>query len=255
MNDKELKVNVISKDGAVCVLTGNNFVELQDITTAKYVTNSIADFARYTKDNIVGDWPIFITETGCCVYDPNELNRYTTSVAKLELSISPYITSFGRIVNSDIKITEFEKFLRSMLDFADKEAIRLYDFCRNLDIKSITQIRRAVDNQGNFILNVSRQAGENDNLNLPEKVHFSLPVFRKIPEAKKIFSFTTSLDYDSGKDGAVVTLQLMNYTWDDCVMSACKDVCYDHLKELPNPKYWGAKVIEHDTDSWKYQTK
>lgn len=255
MNDQEIKVNVLSKEGAVKVLTGRNFVELHEFSSAEFITTSISDFAAYVKNNLPNDWPIYVSEIGCKIYNPVDICRYTMPSASLRLSFSSYIESFRQKINQAIHIARFEKFLLSMLDFADTEAISLYDFCRNLDIKSITSIRRAVDNQGNYTFSISRNAGDDQKLPIPEEVQFLIPIFKNISSEKAPFRFRVSLDYETGKDGANVTLQLMNYTWDDDVMNTCKEVISRYLKDLPNPKYWGNRQIHTQTDEWKYESK
>lgn len=253
-DDEKVKVNVLSKDGAVTVLTGPNYVQLQDISVAQYSTTSIADFVEYLKKYINVEWPIFITERGCQVYNPEAVDKYTIPEAVLFLSYSSYIDSFSNKINANISIDAFEKFLRSMLDFAGENVIKLYDFCRNLDIKSITQIRRAVDNQGNYAFAASRQGQSEENLPIPDHVTFEIPIYNLIPNSRRLFSFSTSLDYCTDKGEMSVSLCLMHFTWKDALMDACKDIIFSHFAELENPKFWGTKSITSNDDKWRYHS-
>lgn len=254
MNSENIKVNVNSSDnGVVTVLTGPNFVQLKDCSVPKFTTVSIVDYVHYVSKYIPSECPIFVNEKGCNAFHSEQVYYSAVPEAQLSLSPSNYLVTLTQNINNRIPIAKFELLLRSLLDFADDRVLSLLNTCRNLDIKSITQLKRAADSQGNYTFSVSRDAHGDQKLIIPDAVSFNIPVFRGIPDTCS-FNFGVSMDYSTSKEECEVFFQLMHYTWDDAVMTAYMSIISTYMEALPHTKYWGNKTIVNQTNLWEYQT-
>lgn len=251
----ETKIHVTARDGnaAVTILEGKNFVTLEDLTQCSFVTDDPHGFVEYVNNVLSAegckDNPVYASSQKVVVF-PASIDRNTVPMAKLTLSESAALLRLKQLVNVKKENGEFTVLLKSLLKFGDSEAVKLYEFTRKAVIGATTEIRKAMDNQGNIEEVFSRKVNEKL---IPEQISFFIPLYENFSETAT-FSLDVALGYTT--EGTVkIFYETTNFFFFDEVKAAKAVIIGNLLSEIKDRlKFIGELNLETKDDSWRYRT-
>jgi len=254
--DKDMQINVQANDGGeVKVLTGKNFYQLADVTDATFVTESLGSFVSFVKPLVGnGSKVFFTTNSAICIDD--EIGFDTEPQAKVSLTKSNILNTLTANNNKSFGPSEIDELLTIMRPYYSDYALQLLTVVRNTKVKAIIEAERSIDNKGNYVFNVSRKGGGNDQLDIPEVVWFEVPMFELIPTTIKI-PFEVSFNYRETGEAA----RPLDITWllrcvniNELIKESSIEMMLSYFADLDQDSVFsGSLTINKKTDSWKIQ--
>jgi len=251
--DKEMKVNVVSKDGEVKILTGKSFYQVEDVTDATFVTESIKSFVDFVKQYVKNGSSVFFTPTSAiCVSD--EITHDTAHQAVVNLTRSSVLNTIAVNNNKSFGPSEMDELLTVMRPYFAEGCMQLLSVVRNTQVRAVLEAQRSIDNKGNYVFNVSRKGGGNEELNIPEVIWFEVPMFELIPVTIKI-PFDVSFNYkETGEAATPLKIQwgLRCVNINELIKEASIQMMLSYFAELDqNSIFAGTLTINRKTDDWK----
>jgi hypothetical protein len=254
----ENTVNITAADGKAeaTILVGNDYRILEDHTTETFHTDSLPDFIKYTKacDEICGGYYEIFYNTKDVVLRPwVEDSRYLVPAATCKITPSPLVMFVEGALNRPMSIAEFEAFLFIIRPYMNDALKTLYSYVRNFKITKLTEVRRTVDNKGNYEYVIKREKGGQEEVEIPETITLVLPPIEGATEEdKQVFVIDLLFDWKDTDDGVSANFKLAAPLWGTMKDDAIKAVIQKYLKELPHAAYWGRIQTIYQDDSWKY---
>jgi hypothetical protein len=252
-NNGGLHLNVVAADGKTpaMVLLGNAFHELKDQTVAQYNTDSLNDFIEYVKSQVLPKSTIYFSEDTVALY-PENIDRHTHAIARCELSESSYLRLVQSKINSKIGIGQMDDFLSTFRDKINKDGVELLDKVRDFKVSKVTTIQRQKLQTGDYMYNVKREGAGQGDVQFPEKVVFTVPLFENLDDTIEIEA-EVWFDYEEAANGPVCSFMLRNLDIDNHVAQAKKDTVLDALEQIKIPKYWGSIEKHVQDNGWMYK--
>lgn len=247
----ELKVVAVGKDGGP-VLVGKHVIELHDKTTSTYHTCIIADFLRY----LIGKNPIVLyynQDSITAMWDGVSREK-ANPIAVCSLKITEFMRRLVQANNGPMSIKAFRDMLFSLRMFYDKNGKDLYDRALNFSLSTVTAFEQSSDNQGNFHFRVTCEKQGAKDVNFPETVTFTVPMFELLADTMQV-TFDVVLDHCINKEKVEISFCLKNPMLSVQVKEAQKAIIEQHLPPLSDTwkRFWGDLEVNKADDSWKYQ--
>lgn len=254
----ENKIVIVSKDGKAeaNILTGNSFHELNDLSTQTFIAENIPSFVKYVNECVpVENHPVFASSGKCVVVNQDEISRHSKAVALVKYEESSIVKRVKSITQqSNIHIEELEDLLKPLLAYGDTDMLKLYQFTRNCNIKSVSEIKRQIDDDGNYSMIVSRENQSDQKVRPVESFKMKLPIIEMHDEVSE-FSFDVALTYKSSQQ-VKVFVTVSNFTFAEDVRRASIELVNRYLTGInqDRPIYNGVSAINEADDFWKYKS-
>jgi len=251
----ENTVNITAVDGKAeaTILTGRDFRVLKDYTVETFVTDSLPDFVKYCEAYDAKKHNIFYDINGVHICDRGMDDRYAKPVADCLIKPSALVLIVERILNRPLGIAEFEEFLFAVRPFMNDELKTLYSYVRNFKMVKLTEVKRTIDNRGNYEYLVKREKGGQEDVDIPETITLALPPIEGVvDEDRWEFTLDLSFDWKDTNDGVEISFKLLAPQWNTMKTEAVKFTIEAYLHQLPHKAYWGKIDVTKQDDSWKY---
>ena len=258
--DTETRVNVVAKDGKadVSINKGPIIKELTDLSSVTFQTRDIHSFVQYVKNTGLTE-PLYISDEGLTgkivvdIFPTSEVDIYRNPAASLILEESGVVRLLFDNLEKWVSISEFEIILKVLMPYNGADLVNLYNNLRHLTISSINDIRRNIDNKGNFELVVKRENRPEMSFSPPEQITFNIPVYKSNTQDLYPLRFDLVFDYKI-EGGTELKFKILAYDWDEQLRAAEKVILGKHFGELENQLYYGQSLLTKRDDSWKYKT-
>jgi len=257
MDNKEVKLNVMAKDGAVTVLTGKNFYTLEDCTSATFKTDSIESFVKYVKSAVNNnEAKVFYTRTSArCV--SKEIEFTTKDIATLSMRLSEPLNKLNKaLLVSGLTPAGMDEFLTFMRPYFSNNTNDFRSKVRSTIVTAVTEAERTIDNCGNYKFAVTRKGLGRQELGLPDEIGFIVPVFELLNDTIDIrvepsFTFVETGD---AKEPIKMSWTLRCPNIDEIIKEATVSIMQEKFSELnPGTCLYGELDISRETDNWKYK--
>jgi len=197
--DKEVKLNVITKDGEVRVLTGKTFYELQDCTEATFKTDCIKSFVTYVQKSVNNNLAkvFYVRGSARCIL--TEIDYTSRDLASLVMKKSEVLIKVLELNNRGLNPANMDEYLTILRPYFGAGAQTFYSKVRSTIVKAVTEAERTVDSTGNYTYMVTRKGMGREELGIPETVDFIIPVFELLDDVIQLqfeptFSFVETGD-------------------------------------------------------------
>lgn len=244
--DKPLQLNIASKDGKVFM--GNDIITLKDETVTTYKTSALDDFIAYLdplKDEV------YYSETELIGVTKSK-KTYVDTKAKAVCAISktPILQYLIKNNHEKMPMEKFEEFLVVARKYlTGEESLMLLDMINNFSCEKVKKYKKQKDHQGNYSLNVTTEAGQND-VDLPKKLRFSLPIIKHIDHQEEI-SFDFFFSWNEIDMVPKMVFQLRNIDLENMVEQAIKSTIRTALANRKIDHRYGSFEVIPQTNSWE----
>jgi len=243
-----LNITVESKDGGINI--GKDVIKLTDQTTYTFKTDQIEAFVKYCADadRTAGSEIYYSTEEVELIDDTPD--RYTESDATCTVVKHGFVKMLEKANDHDFGLDGFEEFLFTLRPFLDDAGRALYSYVRNFSATKVTSVKREVDNKGNYNYQVIREKGGPTDVQIPDKLTFTIPVISA--DILKPFTFDVFFTWKDNNNGCQVIFKLKNPLFPLDVDKAIRESLDKAMESLDCPKYWGSlhKVVVDN--EWEY---
>jgi hypothetical protein len=255
VDNKELKINVISKDGnEVKVLTGKDFHILEDKTKAKLKTGCIKSFAAFCLPLVLDAdtaATVFFNDNSAECHE-NNIDHSSQALAILTLTETTMLKRLREVNHLSMAPAQADDFLASFRAYGI-DMNKLLSRVRNTKIKAITEAERTVDNSGNYTLMVTRKGGTREEMSLPESIVFQVPPFELIDDGVEL-TFEITFNYaETGNTGSPLRIEwtLHCYELEEVIKKAKRIIIEKAFSEFPkNRVIYGVLEISKQDSSW-----
>ncbi len=232
---------------------GNEIINLKDDSGFEFKTNDLPSFLRYVKkatDKIL----IYRADRVSCVDKVPDYNSITSAECTLERSQKLRILSNQN--DRTMNLEEAESFFKSMRSVMEEKNSSFHKTLRNIKLNKVAKVESSKSNNGDFAYIFSMQStdkkpGGKDEFEPPEKIKFTLPVFKFAPHEIEL-EFDFIFDYKFIGEECRMSFSIENLDIDEIIEVRSREIMEDLLKDCELEKYWGACSLVKQTDLWEY---
>jgi hypothetical protein len=235
------------------IQVGRSFVELKGKVTKTLKTADPESFINHLLEYEKDSFKIFYNlNDRICVAIANDHDYGDRRIGCLSMELHPILEKVINFTNREMLIDDFEIGLKSLRKYFDGSGMDVYKVIRSLEITKIVSIERKKDNRGNCGYSFHRE-GNDDEIEWPEEISFTVPVFKEAPEllairipAEFIFGYHQRNENVTLKftlDNPEIMLQI-----DTAVKKKVSELFAANEFNLK----FGSMVIHEQTDEWKY---
>lgn len=252
-NEKEIKINVISKDGSeIKVLTGKNFNILEDKTRRTFSTECIKSFVSFSKPLVEKNGAMVCFNASSAVCHDGDFDYSTKEFAVLKLTETEMLKKLRYINHKSLTPVEADDFITSLRGYSSDIA-KLFSLVRSTKIKAVIEAERTIDTLGNYVFSVTRKGATREELNMPETISFQVPAFELIDDEVSL-EFEVGFNFkDSGDTAAPIKIEwaLHCYEIDEIIKKAERIIVENAFSVLPQDQVLYGKIDLHkQTSDW-----
>lgn len=247
-----INVNCEKGESEVLLRTGNDIIKLEDQTAQTFYTNEIQSFLSYlTSIDFIGYLYCTKLDLTACV---NEVvTQSTKSVAVCDLEMSEYIGKISGLNHKSMNPKEFDRVLKQMRRYYDKNGRELEIRNKNLEINAVLNAKRIKNKDGTFEILVTRKNADGAHIVIPDTVVFNVPLYKYHNDLIAV-KMDVTFDYEvvDGEFKAQWTLDCWDL--DEIINESYKVIIENYIKCYEWKRFWGKTKIFKQTDEWRYKT-
>jgi hypothetical protein len=252
VENKELKINVINKDGSeVKVLTGKNFNILSDMTRRTFSTECIKSFVSFSRPLVEQGALVCFNDSSAVCHD-SDFDYSTKEFAVLKLTETEMLKKLRLINHRSLTPVEADDFITSLRGYSS-DISKLFSLVRSTKIKAVIEAERTIDTMGNYIFSVTRKGATREELNMPETVTFQVPAFELIDDVVQL-EFEVGFNFkETGDTAAPIKIEwaLHCYEIDELIKKAERTIVENAFSVLPQESVlYGEIKLFKQTSDW-----
>jgi len=248
----ENTVKIVAKDGNADVRVGLPVVELEHYVVTTYRADTMEDFKAFV-DRLEGTTAPARTYCG-----QKEIKVYLGDlapfkndrpVAEISIENSGWLAGLVGAEGHSMSLEQTERLVQKYRHYANKDAMNLYEICRNLSVSKVVNVERKKERNGDCRYRFETASGPEDD-SFPETVGFSVPLFLWSNDLLVNIEFDVQFDYELTSEKPRMNVVLDCADIDEVIRRRKREVVDLELKSVPH--IWGVLSLFSESNKARY---